>query len=165
MDEADTEKSLLSCDCKPSCAQLQFSIETSHSDFFYKNFFQISNILDHWGKTGDFGTDYAEQLINNTEYVNFEKKKQKKNYYFYYFRDVHWSIMSVYFKSEQFMPIERNQLYGISDLISNLGGLLGLFTGFSLITVAEIIYFLTLRIYCNKKLYGHWSGPPDEQHL
>ncbi|RZC37262.1 ASC domain containing protein, partial [Asbolus verrucosus] len=37
--------------------------------------------------------------------------------------------------AEQFMILERNELYGVSDLISNFGGLLGLFTGFSLITL------------------------------
>jgi amiloride-sensitive sodium channel len=54
--------------------------------------------------------------------------------------------------------MERKGLYGISDLISNFGGLLGLFTGFSLISLFEILYFLTLRIYYNTKLHAHWSG-------
>lgn len=71
----------------------------------------------------------------------------------------HFSVLSIYLKNEQFMARERNQLYGISDFISNLGGLLGLFTGFSLITLAEIIYFLTLRLFCNVKLFHNWSGP------
>lgn len=70
----------------------------------------------------------------------------------------HYSTLSVYLENEQFMAKERNQLYGSSDFISNLGGLLGLFTGFSLITLAEIVYFLTIRIFCNVKIFNNWSG-------
>ncbi|XP_063917674.1 pickpocket protein 28-like [Zophobas morio] len=70
-----------------------------------------------------------------------------------------WSLMHIYFKDEQIRTLERNELYGTSDLISNLGGLLGLFTGFSLLSIIEILYFCSLRIFCNKKIYGSWSGP------
>ncbi|XP_044252515.1 pickpocket protein 28-like [Tribolium madens] len=112
------------CDCKPSCTNLKYSVETSHSDFYFKEYFKVHNEF----KLEDFdGT--------------------------------HWSVLQLYFKDEQFMTMERNELYGISDLISNLGGLLGLFTGFSLITMAEIIYFCTVRVVYNRRLYGLWSGP------
>ncbi|KAJ3646113.1 hypothetical protein Zmor_023717 [Zophobas morio] len=70
-----------------------------------------------------------------------------------------WSLLHIYFKEEQVTTMERNELYGISDLISNFGGLLGLFTGFSLLSTFELLYFCSLRIFCNKKIYGKWSGP------
>ncbi|XP_068913456.1 pickpocket protein 28-like [Tenebrio molitor] len=113
------------CDCKPSCTQLKFNVETSDGDFYFKEYFK---------------TVHQKYFKNNTS---------------------HWSVLDIYFKEEQFMTKERHQLYGTSDLISNLGGLLGLFTGFSLISLAEIIYFLSLRIFCNDRMYGLWSGPPN----
>ncbi|XP_044260982.1 pickpocket protein 28-like isoform X2 [Tribolium madens] len=73
----------------------------------------------------------------------------------------HFSMLVVYFKVDQFLAIQRNELYGVSDFIANVGGLFGLFIGFSLISTIEIIYFLTLRIYYNFKLYGRWSGVPN----
>lgn len=70
----------------------------------------------------------------------------------------HYSILTLYFKKNQIETKERNELYGFSDFISNFGGLLGLFTGFSILSFTEIIYFLSLRIWGNIKLYGNWWG-------
>lgn len=70
------------------------------------------------------------------------------------------SHLQVFFKSNQFITSERNELYGPTDFAANVGGLLGLFTGFSVLSLVELIYFLTLRIFCNIKLYGvkYWYG-------
>ena len=57
-----------------------------------------------------------------------------------------WTLVHIYFKEEYVTTMERNELYGISDLISNFGGVLGLFTGFSLLSLFEILYFCSLRI-------------------
>ncbi|CAH0564376.1 unnamed protein product [Brassicogethes aeneus] len=72
----------------------------------------------------------------------------------------HMSYLQVFFKSNQFITSDRNELYGVTDFLANFGGLLGLFTGFSALSLVEILYFLTLRIICNIKLYGrrHWYG-------
>lgn len=63
----------------------------------------------------------------------------------------------------QFIPSQRNELYGITDFIANCGGLLGLFTGFSLISLVEIFYFVTLRFACNIRKHGRymWSAAPE----
>ncbi|XP_063916628.1 pickpocket protein 28-like [Zophobas morio] len=110
------------CNCQPSCTNLKFGVEISHSDFYFKDYFE-----SHTNMT----------IIDNSS---------------------HWSVLQIYFKEEQFTTVERNELYGMSDLISNFGGLLGLFTGFSIVSLMEIIYFCTLRIFCNEKIYGIWSG-------
>ncbi|XP_050513889.1 pickpocket protein 28-like isoform X2 [Diabrotica virgifera virgifera] len=68
------------------------------------------------------------------------------------------SKLIIFFKTSDFIYSERNELYGPLDFLANFGGLLGLFTGFSLLSLMEIVYFLTIRICCNVKLYGHWSG-------
>ncbi|XP_018572876.1 pickpocket protein 28-like [Anoplophora glabripennis] len=66
--------------------------------------------------------------------------------------------LSVFFKTEHFLTSQRNELYGPTDFLANFGGLLGLFTGFSLLSLMEIIYFLTVRIFCNIRQYRVWTG-------
>ncbi|XP_047521542.1 pickpocket protein 28-like [Pieris napi] len=51
----------------------------------------------------------------------------------------------VFFKEAQFIASRRSELFGPYDFLANCGGLLGLFMGFSILSVVEIIYFLTLR--------------------
>ncbi|KAL1492019.1 hypothetical protein ABEB36_012523 [Hypothenemus hampei] len=73
------------------------------------------------------------------------------------------SRLVIYFKKNHFIASIRHELYGITDFISNFGGLLGLFTGFSMLSFIEIIYFLTVRLFYNFRLYGQWSGKKDEE--
>lgn len=79
------------------------------------------------------------------------------------FDKVHLSKLAIYFKSNQFLSSERNELYGTVDFLSSVGGLLGLFIGISITSFIEVLYFCTLRLYCNCKKYGrkYWSGEPD----
>lgn len=69
----------------------------------------------------------------------------------------------MFFKEMQFITSERSELYGPTDFLANCGGLLGLFMGFSFLSVIEILYFLSLRLMCNVKNYGHhfWSGSAE----
>lgn len=70
------------------------------------------------------------------------------------------SSITIYFKENQFMVSERNELHGYLTFFSDIGGLLGLFIGFSVTSALEILYFLSLRLGCNIKKYGKrfWSG-------
>lgn len=70
------------------------------------------------------------------------------------------AMFQIFFKDNQFITSERNELFGPIDFVANLGGLLGLFIGFSLLSLVEIIYYLTLRLVANLKLFGkkNWSG-------
>ncbi|CAG9812680.1 unnamed protein product, partial [Phaedon cochleariae] len=69
------------------------------------------------------------------------------------------SKLILFFKSSQFITSQRHELYGPTDFLANFGGLLGLFTGFSVLSLMEAIYFLTVRLCCNSRLYGYWAGP------
>ncbi|XP_030745254.1 uncharacterized protein LOC115874287 [Sitophilus oryzae] len=79
----------------------------------------------------------------------------KKNF----IKNFHQSRLNLYFKNSQFVTSKRHELYGPTDFLANFGGLLGLFTGFSILSLMEVIYFLTVRICCNLNLYGIWYGP------
>ncbi len=62
------------------------------------------------------------------------------------------SVLHVYFKSMHFVGRLRSQTFGFVDFFSNVGGLLGLGCGLSIVSVAEVVYFFTLRVYYDKKL-------------
>ncbi|XP_013199333.2 pickpocket protein 28-like [Amyelois transitella] len=73
--------------------------------------------------------------------------------------DSQCSRVAVFFKEPQFITSRRSELYGQTDFLANCGGLLGLFMGFSLLSLAEILYFLTLRLVCvlwrRRKVHGN----------
>ncbi|RZC33873.1 ASC domain containing protein [Asbolus verrucosus] len=73
----------------------------------------------------------------------------------------HVSSLTIFFKNDNFITSERNALYGPIDFLANFGGLLGLFSGFSVLSFMEILYFLTVRLFYNKRLYGRWAGPEE----
>jgi amiloride-sensitive sodium channel len=60
--------------------------------------------------------------------------------------------LSIFFKENQFITSRRSELYGSTDFIANVGGLLGLFMGVSILSFIEIIYYLTIRLACNLNL-------------
>lgn len=57
----------------------------------------------------------------------------------------------MYFKEKQFTAIVQTEHYGISGLIAYIGGTFGLFMGFSLVSLVELIYFVSIRLYFNIK--------------
>ncbi|CAO1421220.1 unnamed protein product [Diamesa serratosioi] len=56
----------------------------------------------------------------------------------------------IYFKEDHFIAIKRSELFGLTDFLANCGGLLGLFMGFSILSMVEIFYHFTLRYACRK---------------
>lgn len=59
--------------------------------------------------------------------------------------------MHIYYEQNFFRSNSKEELIGFTEFLSNTGGLLGLFMGFSVVSLIEIIYFLTFRPYCNKR--------------
>ena len=51
----------------------------------------------------------------------------------------------IYFKQLHFMQQERKERFTGLELLANIGGLLGLCMGISLLSVIEVIYFFFLR--------------------
>lgn len=54
-------------------------------------------------------------------------------------------VLTLIQKTAEFIPISRSELFSTTDLVANCGGILGLFMGFSLFSLAEIVYYCTLR--------------------
>lgn len=58
---------------------------------------------------------------------------------------VHRSSASIYYGDDEFVAYRRLESYGNVELLSNIGGLLGLFLGMSVLSIIETVYFFTLR--------------------
>lgn len=59
--------------------------------------------------------------------------------------------MHIYYEQNFVRSNSKEELIGFTEFLSNTGGLLGLFLGFSVVSLIEIIYFLTFRPYCAQK--------------
>ncbi|XP_052756940.1 pickpocket protein 28-like [Galleria mellonella] len=83
--------------------------------------------------------------------------------------DMMYSRVMIFFKEPQFITSRRSELYGQTDFLANCGGLLGLFMGFSILSLAEIIYFLTLRLFCvvwnRRRKPKHESDLPKAENI
>lgn len=55
------------------------------------------------------------------------------------------AFVNVHFRSRKITAIKRVAVFGLTDFIANIGGLMGLFLGFSFLSAFEIFYFLFLR--------------------
>lgn len=85
---------------------------------------------------------FRKQLISNT--VQFNLPIEIKLIFSF-----QSGYLSVFFNDYQFTITKRSELYGATDFFAYCGGVLGLCLGVSLLSVVEIIYYFTLRLYCN----------------
>ncbi|XP_076229162.1 pickpocket protein 28 isoform X2 [Nomia melanderi] len=65
------------------------------------------------------------------------------------------AVVHLFFVETQFTKFVKNDLFGFTEFLSSTGGLLGLFMGFSFMSLVEVVYFMTLRIWCRIFRNGH----------
>ncbi|CAH0772730.1 unnamed protein product [Bemisia tabaci] len=58
------------------------------------------------------------------------------------------AVLHLFFQDTQFTGFMKGELFGFTEFLSNTGGLLGLFMGFSFLSAFEAFYFLSLRLWC-----------------
>ncbi|XP_034937695.1 pickpocket protein 28-like [Chelonus insularis] len=76
-------------------------------------------------------------------YIDDAYVKQSKKYF-----KENMAIVHLFFIDSQFPKYVKSELFGFIEFLSSVGGLLGLFMGFSFLSVVEVVYFMTLRIWC-----------------
>ena len=75
------------------------------------------------------------------------------------------SLVHVYFADLKMSRYITDELFSWQDILAAFGGLVGLCTGFSFLSAAEIVYFFSLRCalpICRRKKRLH---PTDSDHL
>ncbi|XP_047538577.1 pickpocket protein 28-like [Vanessa atalanta] len=57
-------------------------------------------------------------------------------------------VIHFYFEDNSFMRFTKGEIFGLTEFLSNTGGLLGLCMGFSMMSAVELLYYITLRVLC-----------------
>ncbi|XP_034482408.1 pickpocket protein 28 [Drosophila innubila] len=118
--EIESSKTELSCEnCWPGCFELT-----------YKTTLSTSMIVA--GPSYQSAEDLPEALFNA---INDSANDEL-------------SILHFYYVSNSFRSTTKSEMFGFTEFLSNTGGLLGLFMGFSIFSVIEIFYYVTVRPYC-----------------
>lgn len=128
------------CSCLSSCFELWYNAHASQADFEliktyskmdYKPNYDINKYLRHFASTicRMFGEFKCSVLLCSAIFSN----------------------VRVSFKDESFSVIKRADRYGLLEFISSSGALAGLFLGASLLSLVELIYFFTLRIFLSRR--------------
>ncbi|KAL5275289.1 hypothetical protein ACFFRR_001294 [Megaselia abdita] len=114
--------------------------------------------LNHRGKTKCHCLPACTSLAYNTEIsqadfdlLNFAQSSKGLLEYYSKFDGLKMSRLIIFFKENQFITSKRSELYGLTDFLANCGGLLGLFSGFSFMSMVELIYHCTIRLWHNKR--------------
>ncbi|XP_075157998.1 pickpocket protein 28-like [Haematobia irritans] len=55
------------------------------------------------------------------------------------------AILTMYYKFNSFRSNKQTEFIGMTDVLSSVGGLIGLFFGFSFISLAEIVFYTLIR--------------------
>ncbi|ALC40508.1 CG33289 [Drosophila busckii] len=55
------------------------------------------------------------------------------------------AVMNLYYRESAYYGTMKNVYFGLTEFLSNIGGVMGLFMGFSVISLAEVFYFLMLK--------------------
>ncbi|XP_061941386.1 pickpocket protein 28-like [Apis cerana] len=69
------------------------------------------------------------------------------------------AVVHLYFVDSQFTKYIKNEFIGFTEFLSSTGGLLGLCMGFSFLSLVEIVYFATLKLWC--RMYKNKHAPHD----
>lgn len=150
MIESKTNDSFM-CNCLPSCYAINYEAaisaapiltQASHSHVEYKSSVLSSHdvsdlaILNIFFMENSFRSQIKEELIGFTEFLC--KWAARGNHSISFIR---W----------------------VSLFTANTGGLLGLFMGFSVVSIIELLYFMTFRPYCaQQRLEGDEHFHPTE---
>ncbi|KAK0183188.1 hypothetical protein PV327_001254 [Microctonus hyperodae] len=98
-----------------------------------------------WPGCFEINYDYtmSHSMLVPTFYTDESYIKKNKTYF-----TNNMAVVHLYFVESQFPKYVKSELFGFIDFLSNIGGLLGLFMGFSFLSAVEVIYFMTLRVWC-----------------
>ena len=123
------------------------------------------------GKIPTYIEDDQSKMSNKRQFVPSTWKKQKLVFrtenemhptYDAFKQDI--AMVNFHFDKTSGLQFKRAPRLTLLDFISQMGGLLGLGIGFSLVSGAEIIYWLTIRLFLNFKTYNERATKqPDKE--
>ncbi|XP_061710729.1 pickpocket protein 28-like isoform X2 [Cydia pomonella] len=151
------------CRCLPSCKDVNYDADTVVTKLDLEEYdkrrkeFQrlVEEFEDFYAEDDD--EDYetenkgVDNEANNTTDTESDGDEDSSN-------NETQTVNQIYYRYPRFVAMERSELVGLSQFLADVGGTLGLFLGFSFLTLAEIFYFFTLKFYCRY----HQETPENE---
>ena len=126
--------------------------------------------LPEYIKPNDLKMQNRRKYADSDEVANsaiFQKSMEAEPTYDAFTRDI--SIVNFYFSRPTVTQFKRAERLTWTDYISQIGGLLGLALGFSIISAVEIIYWVTIRLGRNicaatnpKNKVHEWASPRNQ---
>ena len=125
----------------------------------------------------DYSKDYIQKTL--TAYKNYKKwfkfprgiKGFQSSHFlwilifdvdFFFFVDYEWEnrlrYVRIYFDTPTFDRITKDRAAKFVDMLSAIGGTMGLLSGFSIISAVEILYFVAYTVYSLIRKKRHWVG-------
>ena len=109
------------------------------------------NLYNETGEMPDYVSPLGGPMRNFYPGDKFKhevlKLKNKEIAYNAFEKDI--AILNLYFGKDTVPEYETNERMTVWDFISNIGGLLGLCAGVSILSCAEILYWFILRMFSN----------------
>ncbi|KZC12404.1 Sodium channel protein Nach, partial [Dufourea novaeangliae] len=100
----------------------------------------------------NYNAEVSQSKLVPTFSIANDFVKKDRNYF-----SENMAVVHLFFVESQFTKYVKNELFGFTEFLSSTGGLLGLFMGFSFLSLVEIFYFLTLRVWC--RIYKNRDAP------
>ena len=127
---AELEKITCRVDCEGLHADVDFDnstkIENEEDNLVLENLIQAYNA---------FKGKYVESLVLDNPYKSNWYKTERKGYH-------PLQVVQIYFSTATYDKIENDVSVTLGDQVSAIGGTMGLFAGFSILSAVEVIYFV-----------------------
>lgn len=123
------------CNCLPACNSIVYDAEISQNAFDWNSYARSLKVPKN-DSAEYFSVKFVKDFFFHVKvYCNFRYLPTR---------------FQIFFKENEFITLTRTELYGPIDFVASCGGLLGLCTGASLLSVFELLYFCSLRLCCTR---------------
>ena len=142
------------CQCAPHCDETEYSIMYSMSDWPMEEQSEdlVRNLLHVEGFIDRFHPDKARAYFGD---VDARAQTPTIETYREFIRDKNFLRLSVYISDSSVLRIVETEAYTLTQLASDVGGLLSLWIGVSIITLVEMAEFIL-------SVFQEWCKPCRE---
>lgn len=130
------------CNCLPRCNSITYTYPNDKQLALRPDYDDDESPAD---VDDDNGNDFIK-LVSSVGNEQFKIGGFTSRQVFSSLSPLREAHVAIAFKRAQILALKRSPFYQLSDFIANVGGLLGLFIGMSLLSVVEVFYFLTLHL-------------------
>lgn len=142
-DEFAKNVRLKNCNCLPDCISVTYDMELSQAP---SDHLKYNSYNDSYSKSGWVKKNQSLQESTCTVQVVLKITYFHSDYSYYASTNLYVS-----FKDQHFIALNRSETTTFSNFVASCGGLMGLFMGISLLSIVEMVYFFTLRLFCTIK--------------